>query len=72
MKARYTPRLVMLLNLNGPNVIAVEVGEGWYATRLGFLGGRRQLYGAMLVTGPTGSHALISDFLAIDEGSIYA
>jgi alpha-L-rhamnosidase len=37
-----------LLNLDGPNVIAVEVGEGWYATRLGFLGGRRQLYGDRL------------------------
>ncbi|KGO40530.1 Bacterial alpha-L-rhamnosidase [Penicillium expansum] len=40
--------VVPLLNLNGPNVIAVEVGEGWYATRLGFLGGRRQLYGDRL------------------------
>ncbi|KAJ5698652.1 hypothetical protein N7462_000657 [Penicillium macrosclerotiorum] len=27
------------------NTIAVEVAEGWYATRLGFLGGRRFLYG---------------------------
>ncbi|OQD83127.1 hypothetical protein PENANT_c018G02115 [Penicillium antarcticum] len=37
-----------LLNPNGPNVIAIEVGEGWYATRLGFKGGRRQLYGDRL------------------------
>ncbi|KAJ5875248.1 uncharacterized protein N7473_012595 [Penicillium subrubescens] len=34
-----------LLNANGPNTIAVEVAEGWYATRLGFHGGRRFLYG---------------------------
>ncbi|KAL3480923.1 bacterial alpha-L-rhamnosidase-domain-containing protein [Aspergillus californicus] len=37
-----------LLNPNGRNVIAVEVAEGWYATRLGFRGGRRQLYGDRL------------------------
>ncbi|GAB1192192.1 hypothetical protein APSETT444_001377 [Aspergillus pseudonomiae] len=37
-----------LLNRSGPNVIAVEVGEGWYATRLGFRGGRRKLYGDKL------------------------
>ncbi|KAL4868001.1 hypothetical protein BDV12DRAFT_109036 [Aspergillus spectabilis] len=36
------------LNPDGPNMIAVEVGEGWYATRLGFKGGRRQLYGDRL------------------------
>ncbi|KAJ5999985.1 hypothetical protein N7481_000394 [Penicillium waksmanii] len=29
----------------GENVIAVEVAEGWYATRLGFHGGRRFIYG---------------------------
>ncbi|EXJ91196.1 hypothetical protein A1O1_04305 [Capronia coronata CBS 617.96] len=34
-----------LLNPSGDNVIAVEVGEGWYATRLGFSGGRRHIYG---------------------------
>jgi alpha-L-rhamnosidase len=34
-----------LLNANGSNAIAVEVAEGWHATRLGFLGGRRFLYG---------------------------
>ncbi|KAL4908629.1 hypothetical protein BDW74DRAFT_102228 [Aspergillus multicolor] len=34
-----------LLRHDGANVIAIEVAEGWYATRLGFLGGRRQLYG---------------------------
>ncbi|KAL5046700.1 hypothetical protein BDW71DRAFT_197353 [Aspergillus fruticulosus] len=33
------------LNRDGANTIAIEVAEGWYATRLGFLGGRRQLYG---------------------------
>jgi alpha-L-rhamnosidase len=36
-----------LLN-DGTNVIAVEVAEGWYATRLGFRGGRRKLYGDRL------------------------
>lgn len=40
--------IASLLNAGGPNVIAVEVAEGWYATRLGFLGGRRQLYGDRL------------------------
>ncbi|KAL4999939.1 bacterial alpha-L-rhamnosidase-domain-containing protein [Aspergillus recurvatus] len=33
------------LHRDGANTIAIEVAEGWYATRLGFLGGRRQLYG---------------------------
>lgn len=37
-----------LLNPDGPNIIAVEVGEGWYATRLGFRGGRHKLYGDRL------------------------
>ncbi|KAL2820164.1 bacterial alpha-L-rhamnosidase-domain-containing protein [Aspergillus cavernicola] len=37
-----------LLNPDGQNTIAVEVGEGWYATRLGFRGGRRHLYGDRL------------------------
>ncbi|EEA21078.1 hypothetical protein EYB25_008541 [Talaromyces marneffei] len=37
-----------LLNDEGPNVIAVEVAEGWYTTRLGFRGGRRQIYGDRL------------------------
>jgi alpha-L-rhamnosidase len=36
------------LTPDGPNMIAVEVGEGWYATRLGFMGGRRRLYGDTL------------------------
>ena len=31
---------------DGENVIAVELGEGWFCTRLGFLGGRRCIYGA--------------------------
>ncbi|KAJ5097744.1 hypothetical protein N7456_008465 [Penicillium angulare] len=34
-----------LLKANDDNVIAVEVAEGWYATRLGFLGGQRFIYG---------------------------
>jgi len=29
----------------GENIIAVEVAEGWYATRLGFHGGKRFIYG---------------------------
>ncbi|BCS17263.1 glycoside hydrolase family 78 protein [Aspergillus puulaauensis] len=36
------------LNHEGPNVLAIEVAEGWYATRLGFKGGRRKLYGDRL------------------------
>lgn len=34
-----------LLSESSANVIAVEVAEGWYATRLGFHGGRRYIYG---------------------------
>ncbi|KAJ5630397.1 uncharacterized protein N7484_010497 [Penicillium longicatenatum] len=34
-----------LLRVNEDNVIAVELAEGWYATRLGFLGGQRFIYG---------------------------
>lgn len=34
-----------LLREAQPNLIGIEVGEGWYATRLGFWGGRRYLYG---------------------------
>lgn len=34
-----------LLRPGESNTIAVEVAEGWYAGRLGFLGGRRYLYG---------------------------
>lgn len=34
-----------LLKDGEENVIAVEVSEGWYATRLGFHGGRRFIYG---------------------------
>ncbi|KAL4926358.1 bacterial alpha-L-rhamnosidase-domain-containing protein [Aspergillus undulatus] len=33
------------LNQDGENTIAIEVAEGWYATRLGFKGGRRKIYG---------------------------
>ncbi|CAG8178313.1 unnamed protein product [Penicillium salamii] len=33
------------LRLGESNTIAVEVAEGWYATRLGFHGGRRFIYG---------------------------
>ena len=31
---------------SGENIMAVEVGEGWFCTRLGFLGGKRCIYGA--------------------------
>ncbi|CAG7917478.1 unnamed protein product [Penicillium olsonii] len=34
-----------LLRYGESNTIAVEVAEGWYATRLGFHGGRRYVYG---------------------------
>ncbi|KAL4778777.1 bacterial alpha-L-rhamnosidase-domain-containing protein [Aspergillus varians] len=34
-----------LLKDGEENTIAVEVSEGWYATRLGFLGGRRFIFG---------------------------
>ena len=34
-----------LLRHGEPNTLAVEVAEGWYATRLGFHGGRRFIYG---------------------------
>ncbi|OJJ50602.1 hypothetical protein ASPZODRAFT_55063 [Penicilliopsis zonata CBS 506.65] len=34
-----------LLDPTGPNVLAVEVAEGWYATRLAFAGGKRCIYG---------------------------
>jgi alpha-L-rhamnosidase len=34
-----------MLRGNTWNTIAVEVAEGWYATRLGFLGGQRFIYG---------------------------
>ncbi|KAL2823371.1 bacterial alpha-L-rhamnosidase-domain-containing protein [Aspergillus cavernicola] len=34
-----------LLKSGEENTIAVEVSEGWYATRLGFGGGRRFIYG---------------------------
>ncbi|KAL5358332.1 bacterial alpha-L-rhamnosidase-domain-containing protein [Aspergillus floccosus] len=37
-----------LLNKDAPNVVAIEVGEGWYATRLGFRGGPRHIYGSEL------------------------
>ncbi|KAL2788743.1 bacterial alpha-L-rhamnosidase-domain-containing protein [Aspergillus keveii] len=34
-----------LINATGENVVAVEVGEGWYATKLGFYGGTRCIWG---------------------------
>ncbi|KAJ5731516.1 uncharacterized protein N7483_006024 [Penicillium malachiteum] len=37
--------VVSLLRADDDNVIAVEVAEGWWATRLGFLGGKRFNYG---------------------------
>jgi alpha-L-rhamnosidase len=33
---------------SGENVIGVEVGEGWFSTRLGWGGGRRNIYGDRL------------------------
>jgi alpha-L-rhamnosidase len=36
---------VTQLLLEGENAIGVEVGEGWFCTRLGFNGGRRAIYG---------------------------
>lgn len=36
---------LLSLDEDAPNVIAVEVGEGWYATRLGVRGGSRFWYG---------------------------
>ncbi|KAL4806574.1 bacterial alpha-L-rhamnosidase-domain-containing protein [Aspergillus unguis] len=44
----------------GENTIAVEVAEGWYATRLGFHGGRRFIYGDEL--------ALFAQLEIIPEG----
>ncbi|KAL4808030.1 alfa-L-rhamnosidase [Aspergillus unguis] len=37
-----------LLNHDCVNTVAIEVAEGWYATRLGFKGGRTKLYGDRL------------------------
>ncbi|KAL3473290.1 bacterial alpha-L-rhamnosidase-domain-containing protein [Aspergillus californicus] len=34
-----------LIDASRENVLAVEVGEGWYATRLGFYGGKRCIWG---------------------------
>ncbi|KAJ6127660.1 hypothetical protein N7523_003272 [Penicillium sp. IBT 18751x] len=34
-----------LIERDKENIFAVEVGEGWYATRLGFYGGQRCLWG---------------------------
>jgi alpha-L-rhamnosidase len=33
------------LLVEGENAIGVEIGEGWFCTRLGFDGGRRNIYG---------------------------
>ncbi|KAJ5310754.1 uncharacterized protein N7443_003215 [Penicillium atrosanguineum] len=52
-----------MLRANGENIVAVEVAEGWYATRLGFLGGRRFIYGDEM--------ALIAQLeLRSDEGEV--
>ncbi|KAL3462518.1 bacterial alpha-L-rhamnosidase-domain-containing protein [Aspergillus heterothallicus] len=40
--------LSSLLDPKGVNTIGVEVGEGWYATRLGFYGGKRCIWGKHL------------------------
>lgn len=37
-----------LITTKGSNVLSVEVAEGWYAGRLGFDGGKRQIYGDRL------------------------
>ncbi|OKO97908.1 hypothetical protein PENSUB_9834 [Penicillium subrubescens] len=31
----------------GSNVLAAEIGEGWYAGRFGLFGGRRNIYGTL-------------------------
>ncbi|KFY18191.1 hypothetical protein V492_00089 [Pseudogymnoascus sp. VKM F-4246] len=38
------------LKVDSDNVIGVEVGEGWYAGRLGFHGGQRFIYGRELAS----------------------
>ncbi|KAI0007314.1 alpha-L-rhamnosidase N-terminal domain-containing protein [Xylariaceae sp. FL0662B] len=51
---------------DGENVIGVQVGEGWYAGRLGFNGGSRNLWGDTLgalalltFTGPDGTREVV-------------
>ena len=39
---------VTSLLIKGENAIGIEVGEGWYSTRLGFGGGNRNIYGDRL------------------------
>lgn len=54
---------VMTWLVKGGNAIGVEVGEGWFATRLGFNGGRRCIYGDQL--------ALLAQLeLTLEDGSI--
>ncbi|KAJ4168767.1 hypothetical protein NW754_010695 [Fusarium falciforme] len=33
------------LNTTGSNILSIEAAEGWYATKLGFRGGSRFVYG---------------------------
>ncbi|KAJ5390993.1 uncharacterized protein N7496_002061 [Penicillium cataractarum] len=56
-----------LINVNGNNVLSIEVAEGWYAGRLGFGGGKRYIYGDRMavmaqleVDGPTGGRLQIA------------
>ncbi|KXJ85639.1 alfa-L-rhamnosidase [Microdochium bolleyi] len=54
--------VAVLLNKTGPNMLAIEAAEGWYAGRLGFNGGKRFRWGDKIgvaaqleVTHPTSS-----------------
>lgn len=44
-RLNYQTHAVQSLLVKGDNTITVEVGEGWYAGRLGFMGGVRSIYG---------------------------
>ncbi|KAK9319654.1 glycoside hydrolase [Lipomyces orientalis] len=62
-----------LIAPNGPNVICAEVGEGWYATRLGFNGGKRFCYGgedvALLVQLEIESDSETTPFQVVSDDS---
>ena len=52
---------VTQLLVEGENAIGVEVGEGWFCTRLGFNGGKRNIYGDQM--------ALLAQLeIALDNG----
>ncbi|KAH7417634.1 glycoside hydrolase family 78 protein [Cadophora sp. MPI-SDFR-AT-0126] len=44
-RLNYQVHDVQSLLVKGTNTLVVEVGEGWYAGRLGFMGGVRSIYG---------------------------